>query len=307
VALSGLVAAACTVAVLDARPALERLASLSSRAHAHAQTTVTAQAAVDPAPSASVELAGVSQTGSTIQSVRYGSAALHSAGSFLVYLPPGFSFGAHRYPALYVLHGNNETAASFLELGLQQTLDRLTAKRVIPPVIAVMIQSGPGAHNWRDKAARAYESYVLEVQKLVDRMFPTLAERGARAIAGYSMGGYGAMNIALGHPDRFGVVESWLGFFNGLEGELRTARATIARSGLQAFVYGGASDTIVGSAEDAPFAAALRAAGANATSAVYAGGHTLETLRAHLAHGLTFAGRALALAPGEVAPIRPAR
>ncbi|HEX4563595.1 MAG TPA: alpha/beta hydrolase-fold protein [Solirubrobacteraceae bacterium] len=293
--------------MLDARPALERLASLSSGAPARPVTAVVAQAAVDPAPSASVELAGVSETGSTIQSVRYASAALRGVGSFLVYLPPGFSFAAHRYPALYLLHGNNETASSFLELGLQQTLDRLTAERVIPPLIGVMIQSGPGAHNWRDKGGHAYESYVLEVQKLVDRMFPTLAERGARAIAGYSMGGYGAMNIALSHPDRFAVVESWLGFFNGLEGELRSARATIARSGLQAFVYGGASDAIVGSAEDPPFAAALRAADASATSAVYAGGHTLETLRAHLTHMLAFAGRALALAPGERAPARPAR
>jgi enterochelin esterase-like enzyme len=293
--------------VLDARPALERLVSLSSSAPAHPLTAVVARAAVDPAPSASVELAGVSETGSTIQSVRYVSAALRGAGSFLVYLPPGFSFAAHRYPALYLLHGNNETAASFLELGLPQALDRLTAERVIPPLIGVMIQSGPGAHNWRDNGTHAHESYVLEVQKLVDRMFPTLAERGARAIAGYSMGGYGAMNIALGHPDRFGVVESWLGFFNGLEGELRSARATIARSGLQAFVYGGASDAVVGSAEDAPFAAALRAADASATSAVYAGGHSLETLRRHLTHMLTFAGRALALAPGERASTRPAR
>ena len=62
--------------------------------------------------------------------------------------------------------------------------------------------------------------------------------RAGRAIAGDSMGGYGAMNVALGHPQRFAVVESWLGFFNGLSGELRAAQPVIAREGLRAFVYG---------------------------------------------------------------------
>jgi S-formylglutathione hydrolase FrmB len=161
-----------------------------------------------------------------------------------------------------------------------------------------MIQGGPGTNNWHDEGAHRYESYVLEVQRLVDRMFPTLAERDARAIAGFSMGGYGAMNIALAHPERFGAVESWLGFFNGLQRELQAARATIARFGLRAFVYGAASDAIVDPAVDAPFAAELRAAGADASSAVYAGGHSMETLREHLTHMMRFAGEALALAPG---------
>ena len=58
------------------------------------------------------------------------------------------------------------------------------------------------------------------------------------------MGGYGAMNLALGNPRRFAVVESWLGFFNGLGGELKAAQPVIAREGLHAFVYGGDSDVI---------------------------------------------------------------
>jgi S-formylglutathione hydrolase FrmB len=104
------------------------------------------------------------------------------------------------------------------------------------------------------------------------------------------------MNVALRNPDRFGTVESWLGFFNGLDPELRSARPVIAREGLRAFVYGGASDTIADPSENRPFAAALRAAGAKATSAIYAGEHTMGTLEHHLAHMLTFAGRSLALA-----------
>jgi S-formylglutathione hydrolase FrmB len=127
----------------------------------------------------------------------------------------------------------------------------------------------------------------------VDRTLPTLAVRGGRAIAGDSMGGYGAMNLALGHPDRFAVAESWLGFFNGLNGELRADRPFIARAGLHAFVYGASADKIANPSENLPFAAALRAAGADAHGTVYSGDHSLETIQSHLGSMLTFAGRAL--------------
>jgi len=294
-----LLAAACALAALDERPALERLAGLTSRAPARSFSVPTARLPVDPAPAASVSFVGVASTGSTIEAVRYPSAALHERGSFLVYLPPGFSFAGRRYPVLYLLHGNDQRATAFLELGLPRTLDRLAGEGAVRPLIAIMIQGGRGPNNWRNEGARGYESYVLEVQQLVDRMFPTIAERSARAIAGDSMGGYGAMNVALGHPERFAVVESWLGFFNGLAGELRAARPAIARLGLRAFVYGGASDTIADPSEDQPFAAALRAAGAQATGTVYAGGHTMATLEQHLTHMLEFAGGALAIAPGR--------
>jgi enterochelin esterase-like enzyme len=228
--------------------------------------------------------------GSEIDTASYSSAALGATGSFHVYLPPGYASATQRYPVLYLLHGNDQPATAFLELGLQEQLDKLIAGHEIPPLIAVMIQGGRGANNWRYR----YEGYVLEVQQLVDRMLPTRATRSGRAIAGDSMGGYGAMNLALGNPQRFSVVESWLGFFNGLGGELKAAKPVIAREGLHAFVYGGAADDIADPSEDAPFAAQLRAAGASAHSAVYEGGHTMETLREHLTHMLLFAGQALA-------------
>jgi len=40
------------------------------------------------------------------------------------------------------------------------------------------------------------------------------------------------MNIALAHPYRFATVESWLGFFNGLEGPVKADRPVISRLGL---------------------------------------------------------------------------
>jgi Putative esterase len=231
--------------------------------------------------------------GGEIDRANYHSAALHGEGSFLVYLPPGYASTTLHYPVLYMLPGDDQADTAFLHIGLQAQLDRLIASHAVPPMIAVMIQGGPGSNLWRNQGALRYESYILEVQELIDEMLATVPVRGARAVVGDSMGGYGAMNVALANPYRFGVVESWLSFFNGLEGDLHADRPIFARLGLHAFVYGGEQDHIANPDEDLPFAAALRAAGADAHGAVYPGEHSLETIEAHLESMLVFAGRAL--------------
>jgi enterochelin esterase-like enzyme len=292
--ISGLIAACCALLLLHGPGGFERVftgqqSAPATRASAGA-AHVTAAA---PAPLPTLLAGSHDAAGSSIDSASYESAALGGEGSFHVYLPAGFADSGARYPVLYLLHGNEQRATAFLQLGLQGELDRLIAAHEVPPMIAVMIQGGKGANNWRDHGSHGYESYVIEVQQLIDRMLPTQAARSARAIAGDSMGGYGAMNVALGNPRRFSIVESWLGFFNGLEDELQAAKPVIARDGLHAYLYGGASDPIADPAENAPFAAQLRDAGAHAHSAVYVGGHTMQTLQAHLRHMLLYVGRSL--------------
>jgi enterochelin esterase-like enzyme len=231
--------------------------------------------------------------GSSIDRASFASAALPGEGSFLVYLPPGFASTTQRYPVLYLLHGRNGHASAFLEAGVQQSLDRLIAAGSIPPMIAVMVQDRDWRNNWRDIGTRHSAGYVVEVQELIDRMLPTVAGRAGRAIAGSSMGGFGAMHVALANPYRFSVVESWLGYFNHLEGELRADRPIIKRLGLQAFVYGAEADPVALPEENPWFAAELRKAGAHARSAIYPGGHSLAKVSRHLDTGLLFAGRAL--------------
>jgi enterochelin esterase-like enzyme len=292
VLLAALVAV-CALLAVASPPSIDRLLGMQDSSPALDATAARSVAAA-PTPLPTLVLGSRDAAGSSIDTATYHSPALDGTGSFHVYLPPGYAGTSARYPVLYLLHGNDQPATAFLALGLQGELDRLIAAHEVPPMIAVMIQGGRGANNWRDEGSHRYESYVLEVQQLVDRMLPTVPERGARAIAGDSMGGFGAMNVALGHPRRFSVVESWLGFFNGLEDELRAAKPVIASEGLHAYLYGGASDYIADPSENAPFAAQLRLAGASAHSAVYVGGHTMETLEAHLHHMLLYVGRSLA-------------
>jgi enterochelin esterase-like enzyme len=289
--ISGLIAACCALLLLHGPGGFERV--LGGQGSAPARVASATHPAPAPAPLPRLLAGNHDVAGSSVDDAGFSSAALGGEGSFHVYLPPGFAESDARYPVLYLLHGNEQRATAFLALGLQGELDRLIGAHEVPPLIAVMVQGGKGANNWRDHGSRGYESYVIEVQELIDRMLPTQAARSARAIAGDSMGGYGAMNVALGNPRRFSIVESWLGFFNGLDDELRVAQPVIARDGLHAYLYGAAADAIAAPGENAPFAARLRDAGASAHSAVYVGGHTMETLQAHLRHMLLYVGRSL--------------
>ncbi len=125
----------------------------------------------------------------------------------------------------------------------------------------------------------------MEVQELVDRMLPTIASRAGRAIAGSSMGGFGAMHVALANPYRFSVVESWLGYFNNLDGELH-ADAPISRdSACTRSSTAPKADPVASPHEDPAFASKLRASGAQAESAVYPGGHSLGKVNEHLEAG----------------------
>ena len=282
---------------------LERLASVDGSTPTGGAPEPSATAAVPDLlpPLPALQPVSSDRAGSSIEWTSFQSSSLAGEGSFFVYLPAGYASTTRRYPVLYLLHGRNGHANAFLEIGIQRSLDRLIVARKIPPMIAVMVQDRPGLNNWRDLGRRHSATYVIEVQELVDRMLRTIPSRAARAIAGSSMGGFGAMNVALANPLRFAVVESWLGFFNNLEAPLHADRGVIARLGLHAFLYGAAADPVAVPAEDPEFAAELRAVGAQAGSAIYPGGHSLEKVQEHLDTGLLFAGRSLVAAQRHAA------
>jgi S-formylglutathione hydrolase FrmB len=232
--------------------------------------------------------------GGEVAQLTFASTALRHRDRFLVYLPPHYATSAkRRYPVIYLLHGDLQPASSFLRLGVPQTLDSLISAHTIRPVIAVMLQGGGAPADWENGWSGDYYNYVGEVQRLTDSTLRTVPNRSGRAIAGYSMGGFGAMNIALTQLHNYSVVESWEGQFSSLAPKLAADRRLLRTLPLQAFVWGGSDDRVVDSALDAPWAAALRAAGAQARSAVYPGTHAFAPIEEHLRLMLSFAARAL--------------
>jgi enterochelin esterase-like enzyme len=144
----------------------------------------------------------------------------------LVYVPPDFS-SSQRYPTLYLLHGFRGSPYSIANgLRLAEVADRGIAAGRLRPFLAVMPPAGL-TPRFDGEWTGPWERYVVaDVVPWVDRNLPVLPVRSARAIAGLSAGGYGAVDIALRHAGLFGTAESWSGYFDApRDGSLRHASA----------------------------------------------------------------------------------
>jgi enterochelin esterase-like enzyme len=124
---------------------------------------------------------------------------------------------AETLPVLYVLHGQPGKPEEVLTKSVCAYLDAHVAAGAPPFVVAV--PDGNGAVHpdteWADSedGRDRLESFLTEaVIPAVEGMHPR--DRDHRAIAGFSMGGYGAANLALRHPDLFGQLVSIAGYYH---------------------------------------------------------------------------------------------
>jgi len=128
-----------------------------------------------------------------------------------VYLPPDYHTSQEKYPTIYFLHGfATDDLEIFQWLGLKQLLDKAIETKKIRPVILVVPNSKTkfggsfytNSHligNWSDFIAK-------DVVEYIDTNYRTLASRENRGLSGHSMGGNGALKIAMLFPEIFSMV-----------------------------------------------------------------------------------------------------
>ncbi|GLK78177.1 esterase [Methylopila jiangsuensis] len=151
--------------------------------------------------------------GSTVQrSLAMPSAALGQPVRYSVYLPAGYARSGLRYPVIYLLHGFGGDDLSFFDSGdLQEVADRLAAEGELPPAIIVTPSAKKGWYVDNAETGRWETALLDDLVDGVDAQYRTLAKREGRAVAGYSMGGYGALRFALLEPERFVAAGSLSG------------------------------------------------------------------------------------------------
>ncbi|WP_181699042.1 alpha/beta hydrolase [Chthonobacter albigriseus] len=140
--------------------------------------------------------------------------ALDTPMNTAVYTPDGTA-PFEGWPVVYLLHGHNGTERSWTDLGdVEATLDRMMADGEIRPAVIVM----PDAKNswYVDSAERGgpgdYETAITrDLRKAIEASYPVRRDREGRAIAGLSMGGFGALRLALAHPDLYVASASFSG------------------------------------------------------------------------------------------------
>jgi len=157
------------------------------------------------------------------------SAILGRAMRFQVYTPPGYEDSQAAYPVLYLLHRWGSDEREWTErLRVHEVADRLISRGDVPPFLIVMpqghksfflnaaapqgdysaiLESDPVFFKDALTGCGNYEDYLLEeVIPHVEATYRVLADREHRAIGGVSMGGHGALTLALRHPDLFSTV-----------------------------------------------------------------------------------------------------
>jgi len=136
------------------------------------------------------------------------SSLIRGQVKYRVITPQKYSGSNARFSALYLLHGLFGSFENWTDLTDLQTF------AVDHQLIIVMPD---GADSWYTDAGsgREYESYLIsELIPEIDCRFRTIADRSGRAVAGNSMGGYGAFKFALKYSDRFALAASFSGAFD---------------------------------------------------------------------------------------------
>ncbi len=143
----------------------------------------------------------------TVVTYKMMSAALGQERSYNVLLPPDYEQSTRRYPVLYLLHGygDDHTAWSYMT-----NLSGYVAEQ---PVIVIMPDGSRSfyVNSAGDPKAKFEDFIARELVAEVDMRFRTIPLPRARAVAGLSMGGYGAMFVGLKHHRRFSAVGAFSG------------------------------------------------------------------------------------------------
>ena len=141
------------------------------------------------------------------------SATLQEPIAYNVYLPAGYEASSKSYPVLYLLHGRGDSKSAWTQM--KGTLDELIAAGEIPPTIAIMPDAPwssrasyyvDSAYTGADPGRKVETAFTTDLIAHVDSSYRTVANRLGRGVAGYSMGGYGALRYSLAHPDLFGAA-----------------------------------------------------------------------------------------------------
>jgi S-formylglutathione hydrolase FrmB len=169
---------------------------------------------------------------------RFHSHALGVEKGYMLYLPPSYATErGRRFPVAYYLHGHGQDESAWIGDGrIDAVMDSLIAAGGAE-LILVMPDGDDGRYStwavpvgyqacaessqrhWADEAPSAYcvrrqryDEYVArDLVAHIDSTYRTLPDRGHRGIAGLSMGGYGAISLALRYPEVFSAAASHSG------------------------------------------------------------------------------------------------
>ncbi len=223
----------------------------------------------------------------------------------LVHVPGVYSHPGGSFAVLYLLHGYPSNPAEAVSgLKLTNVVDQLVATHRLPATL-IVVPDGNGTvtadAEWGNTAnGNRIETWLIaQLVPAVDARYRTLGAT-FRGIAGYSSGGFGAINLSLRHPDVFRWAASWSGYFTGrrdIFGSQADANspdravALLAPARRMALYLGAGDHDGSYLSQTQRFIAELRSLGwPMLHTDVVRGGHSPEAWRAQMVNSLTWLG-----------------
>lgn len=142
----------------------------------------------------------------TVDTIRVYSQAMHKEISCVVIVPDLYNKLQISYPVVYLLHGYSGNY-----------LDWITRvpelKNYVDEFHVIIVCPDGGYSSWYfdspvDSSMR-YETFMTkELVSAIDTLYHTIPDRSHRGICGLSMGGHGALYLAIRHTNEFGAAAS---------------------------------------------------------------------------------------------------
>ncbi|MEI7032789.1 esterase family protein [Streptomyces pratensis] len=151
-----------------------------------------------------------------------------------VLLPDGYHTSGRRYPVLYLLHGGQQ---DFITFDAHHNIRGLTAWKDL-----IVVMPDGGRAGWYSNpvsttvGARDWEHFhIAQLLPWIDANFRTYAEYDGRAVAGFSMGGFGALKYAAKYYGHFASVSAHSGPANlrGANGDVVTHWANASSAAVE--------------------------------------------------------------------------
>lgn len=176
------------------------------------------------------------------------SKILGRAVSYCILLPPSYDADkTRRYPILYFLHGLGGNQEVLLNSGGWNLIEDLREQGQIGEFLIATPDGGRSFYINSSDGRRRYEDFFArEFLPFIERSYRVRAGRRYRGISGVSMGGYGALRLALRFPEVFGSVSAHSA---ALIEKLPTVKVSGTQEGELSRILGGA----FGSPLDAAF------------------------------------------------------
>ena len=149
--------------------------------------------------------------GSKVEFRSFFASSIREKASYSVYFPPAYQKELDRkFPVIYFLHGmfNDHTSWTVARYGnFPLLIEKLMLQESSPQCLMVYPEGRNSMYTDFADGSKKYEQYIYQdLVREIESHFRVKKARTKRAIGGTSMGGYGALKIAMKHPELYGSV-----------------------------------------------------------------------------------------------------